>query len=361
MFRHRGCTSKSGGDQDGWKRTGTLLELSNNSINVLKMMGTGAMAHTVMNTMNAVKVTPSMIPAFLNEASLGDDIDMLPMEFTPSTDVISMLMTEYNAARLANRQAFTYFLLTDDAFQPPWLPAEAIGGIMHFIKEDLILATDNQKKDALTMFNGLNKAFEKTRFFRKREHWMLAWTRILPALLASRQWTLVAWMVHLDHICKLYELNKNRGNDYLVTLYEDRLRRHFHDRCARGEAIDLVAECGKTNENVMDTCKTKLQAVLQAAGLQDTSTQAALCLIRPCGFCCSKAAGDVGRREQKAAKPVERHEAKGGFLRQEGAGSPAVATELLCRQVHQKLEFQQQKPRQRQRQAHPSASTAVVQ
>ena len=146
--------------------------------------------------------------------------------------------------------------------QPGFRPKQSV---------DLILATDNQKKDALTMFNGFNKSFEKTLFFRKREHWMLAWTRILPALLASRQWTLVAWMVHLDHICKLYELNKNRGNDYLVTFYEDRLRRHFHDRCARGEAIDLVAECGKTNENVMDTCKTKLQAVLQAAGLQDTS------------------------------------------------------------------------------------------
>ena len=96
---------------------------------------------------------------------------------------------------------------------------------------------------------------------------MLAWARILPILLASGQWSLKAWMVHLDHICKLYELNKN-GSDYLITLYEDRLRKQFHDRCARGDTVDLVAECGVTNANVMDACKTKLYSVLQCAGLQ---------------------------------------------------------------------------------------------
>ena len=75
----------------------------------------------------------------------------------------------------------------------------------------------------------------------------------------------------MDHICKLYELNKNSGSDYLIKLYEDRLRKHLHDRCARGEVIIMETECGKTNVNVMDACKTRLQAVLQAAGLQDTS------------------------------------------------------------------------------------------
>ena len=268
LAKQRGSTSNSRGDQDGGNCTGKPLELSNNSINALKMMGTGAMAHTVLNTVNAVKVTPKMIPAFLRMASLGNDIDSLPMEFTPSTDVISMLISEGNAAIADNRQAFTYFLLTDDAFQPQWLPPEAIGGIVHFIKEDLILATDNQKKDALTMINGLSKSIDKTRFFRSRDHWMLAWARILPILLASGQWSLVAWVVHLDHICKLYELNKN-GSDYLITFYEDRLRKQFHDRCARGDTVDLVAECGVTNVNVMDACKTKLYSVLQSAGLQN--------------------------------------------------------------------------------------------
>ena len=78
-------------------------------------------------------------------------------------------------------------------------------------------------------------------------------------------------MIHMDHICKLYELNKNSGSDYLIKLYEDRIRKHLHDRCARGEVIILETECGMTNVNVMDACKTKLQSVLQSAGLQDRS------------------------------------------------------------------------------------------
>ena len=127
----------------------------------------------------------------------------------------------------------------------------------------MFLATGNQTKDALTMINGLNKSLDKMRFFRKKEHWILAWTRILPALLASHQWTLVAWMIHLDHICKLYELNKSIGSDYLITLYEDQLRKHFHDRCQRGERINLATECGILNVDVMDACKTRLHSTQQ--------------------------------------------------------------------------------------------------
>ena len=265
--------SNSRGDQGGGCSTGKPLELSNNSINALKMMGTGAMAHTVLNSVNAVKVTPCMIPRLLRGMSVGKDIEFLPIHFNPSTDVFSILMTDCSAASRANKQAFSYFLLTDDAFQPRWLPPEAIGGIAHFIKEDMFLATGNQTKDALTMINGLNKSFDKMRFFRKKEHWILAWTRILPALLASHQWTLVAWMIHLDHICKLYELNKSIGSDYLITLYEDQLRKHFHDRCQRGERINLATECGTLNVDVMDACKTRLHSTLHAAGLSDRSAQ----------------------------------------------------------------------------------------
>ena len=80
-------------------------------------------------------------------------------------------------------------------------------------------------------------------------------------------------MIHLDHICKLYELNKSIGSDYLITLYEDQLRKHFHDRCQRGERINLATECGIFNVDVMDACKTRLHSTLHAAGLSDRSAQ----------------------------------------------------------------------------------------
>ena len=77
---------------------------------------------------------------------------------------------------------------------------------------------------------------------------MLAWARLLPALLASKQWTLVAWLIHLDHICQLYEYYKasNKGSEHLVTYYEGRIRWHWHRQCDSGRFVDLEAEAGQT-------------------------------------------------------------------------------------------------------------------
>ena len=228
------------------------------------------MAHMVMNTANALKVTPNMIPGIMQELAISADIGRLPMEFTPSTDVFSIFLTENNAATLAGRQPLSYWLLTDDAFLAPWLPPEVIGGLVQFVKEDIMLAADDQRKDALTLVNGLSKTFEKIRFFRRREHWIMAWRRAFPILITSGQWTFVSWLTHFNHICMLYELNKDAGNDHLITWYEDRVRKHWSDKCARGDMVDLVVECGRTRRTIMDMCKAKLHHVLAAAGLQQS-------------------------------------------------------------------------------------------
>ena len=146
-----------------------------------------------------------------------------------------------------------------------------MGGVAHHITEEFKLATDPTKKDALTWMNSINKAFNKTMFFRKKEHWMIAWARLLPALLASGQWTLVAWLVHMDHICHLYEYYKtsNKGSELLVTLYEDRIRFYWHKVCESGRKVDLEVEAGKIHEHIMDECRTRLEPTLQACGLRE--------------------------------------------------------------------------------------------
>ena len=135
-----------------------------------------------------------------------------------------------------------------------------------------MLAADDQRKDALTLVNGLSKTFEKIRFFRSDKHWIIAWTRALPILVSSGQWTLVSWLVHLNNICMLYENSKEAGSDHLITWYEDCVRKHWSDRCARGDTVDLVVECGRTNRTIMDVCKSKLHHVLEAACLQQPQT-----------------------------------------------------------------------------------------
>ena len=117
------------------------------------------------------------------------------------------------------------------------------------------------------------QALNKSRFFRKKEQWMVTWIRLLPALLASEQWTLVAWLVHTDHICRLYEYYRtsNKGSELLITLYEDRVRHHWHTFCELGQTVVLEVEAGKLNETVMDECRTKLESRLSQSGLRDSS------------------------------------------------------------------------------------------
>ena len=83
-------------------------------------------------------------------------------------------------------------------------------------------------------------------------------------LFASGQWTLVAWLIHMDHICNLYEYYKSfgKGSEYLVTMYEDRLRHHWHKQCESGRGITLEVEAGKTNEASIDYCRTRIDGVL---------------------------------------------------------------------------------------------------
>ena len=98
---------------------------------------------------------------------------------------------------------------------------------------------------------------------------MITWVRLLPALLVSRQWTLAAWMVHMDNICYVYAYYKTsgKGSEFLVTLYEDRIRHHWSKQCESGTIVNLELEATKTNKEVMESCRTRLPGILEATGL----------------------------------------------------------------------------------------------
>ena len=69
----------------------------------------------------------------------------------------------------------------------------------------------------------------------------------------------------------MYEYYKtsNKGSDLLVTLYEDRIRFYWHKVCESGRKVDLEVEAGKTHEHIMDECRTRLEATLQACRLRE--------------------------------------------------------------------------------------------
>ena len=54
-----------------------------------------------------------------------------------------------------------------------------------------------------------------------------------------------------------------------MTLYEDRIRHHWHTFCELGQTVTLEIEAGKLNETVMDECRTKLDSTLSHSGLRE--------------------------------------------------------------------------------------------
>ena len=120
--------------------------------------------------------------------------------------------------------------------------------------------------------------------------------------IGSKQWSFAAWLIHFDQICKLYELNKNKGSEHLITYYEDRFRCHLHRLCESGRIVDLETECGKINETIMDECKIKLESVLQSAGLRDSPTQASASQVKqadpaPSAFAKQQASFEAERKK----------------------------------------------------------------
>ena len=246
--------------------------LDNATLIALGKLGVGANSTKVLQTSNCDRVKPQDIRTLYKKASIGDFF-ALPYNLIVSSDVHNILLMDTNLSKKDGKQRITYFDICANDFISNWLPPEAVGGVSDHITEDFRLNTDPTKKDVISLMSNINKAFSKTRFFRSKDQWMVTWMRILPALLSSGQWSLVAWLVHADHICRLYQQYKSskRGSELLVTLYEDRIRYHWHTFCELGQTVILEIEAGKLNETVMDECRTKLESTLSQSGLRDSS------------------------------------------------------------------------------------------
>ena len=55
-------------------------------------------------------------------------------------------------------------------------------------------------------------------------------------------------------------------------MYEDRIRHHWSKKCETGQNVNLELEAGKTDEHVMEFCRTRLEGVLDATGLSHKSS-----------------------------------------------------------------------------------------
>ena len=74
-----------------------------------------------------------------------------------------------------------------------------MGGVAPNITEEFKLATSPNTAGVMAFYNGINKAFQKTGFIRRKEHRMAAVNvGYLLALLATGQMTSVAALIHFN-------------------------------------------------------------------------------------------------------------------------------------------------------------------
>ena len=149
-----------------------------------------------------------------------------------SVKVLKLLMADTTAAKLEGRVAFTFLDLTHQDILMPWLPTDACTGQKD--EADLTGRSDVISKIA----TAVQKAEGKTRFFRKFNHWMLAFQRYAPAAMAAEPWSAVATLNHFDTINHLVEkeMVKNPRLGTAVSLhYETLFRRSLDSRCRNAD------------------------------------------------------------------------------------------------------------------------------
>ena len=104
------------------------------------------------------------------------------------------------AANFESRIPVTFIDLThQDILMMPWLPTDACSGRND--EAGLTGRTDMLSKIA----TAVQSAEEKTRFFRKFNHWIFAFQRYAPAAIAVEQWSQVGTLNRLETISDLAE------------------------------------------------------------------------------------------------------------------------------------------------------------
>ena len=126
----------------------------------------------------------------------------LPTSFRISNDLYTLMAHQTSEAKRKGKQAFIYADLARDEVLPPWQTPDTVGGVAPNITEEFKLATSPNTAGVMAFYNGINKAFHKTRFLRRNEQWMAAFILdYLRAFLATGQMTLVVALIRFNRIC----------------------------------------------------------------------------------------------------------------------------------------------------------------
>ena len=119
-------------------------------------------------TTNADRVKPQEICSVHKKAKMGD-LSILPYNLILSSDVYTLFLMHTKLTKKDGKQRITYFDLCANDFITNCLLPEAVGGVSDHITEDFKLNTDPTKKDVISLICNINKAFNKSRFFTRKD------------------------------------------------------------------------------------------------------------------------------------------------------------------------------------------------
>ena len=128
----------------------------------------------------------------------------LPHHLQPDMEVLKIMMVDSAAAAKEGRLAFVYFELPRPQFLPTWLPASVIGQKIDTESYDhQPLAGDVSGLRKLGA--ALDKASYSKMFFRKLEHYLVAYETWSMAAIGCDQWSVTAMTAHRDLVLQIIE------------------------------------------------------------------------------------------------------------------------------------------------------------
>ena len=172
------------------------------------------------------------------------------------------------AAKVPKRVAFSYIDLTAKTVLPLWLPADVIGGAAAF-SADL---TNSDTGSLAAIGRALQAATSQKKIFRTHAQWLGCFTKYSVAAVAAKQMTFANVLTYLNTLSRLQEAETSK-KFYVMVLYDDALRRSLARRAeARVPGLDLSAEFGVIDKQILEACRGRVDAVMSAHGLRDGTT-----------------------------------------------------------------------------------------
>jgi ABC-type transporter Mla MlaB component len=221
--------------------------------------------------------------SLVSDLSAGPKVDVhalltaIGIKDAPSCMLVEMniwvaLSVETEAAKKANRIAFSFVDLTAKEMLPIWMPNEFVGGKP--IMEELSFLEDDAQIGLSALALALKKTTSATRFFRCLAHWAAVFPRYGIAATACGHLDQPTVWSHMDTVFRVAVSEGGDPKAELVALmYDELVRRDWSVRAQRGDKVDIRVEAGEINKKILEVAWTRIQPILKAAAKTQSETR----------------------------------------------------------------------------------------